>query len=165
MERFVLAADRIGRSRNRKVQTHRHYGKTDGVACWERVVGTSREGAGFVERVPLLVHPLSTRMRAVSGCLERWRKEKPYTAEILNSRVAVIAGTSSCHMAISRDPRFIPGVWGPYFSAMIPDLWLTEAGQSATGAVIDHIIYTHGVYPEAKKASGFRRSLNLRFSQ
>jgi len=73
------------------------------------------------------------------------------THEVLNSRVAVIAGTSSCHMAVSREPRFIPGVWGPYFSAMIPGLWLTEAGQSATGAVLDHIIYTHGAYPEAKR--------------
>jgi FGGY-family pentulose kinase len=54
-------------------------------------------------------------------------------------------------MAVSTDPRFIEGVWGPYFSAMIPGLWLTEAGQSATGAVLDHIIYTHGAYPEAKK--------------
>jgi D-ribulokinase len=85
------------------------------------------------------------------GVLGAVEKGETLTAEILNSRVAVIAGTSSCHMAISRDPRFIPGVWGPYFSAMIPDLWLTEAGQSATGAVIDHIIFTHGVYPEAKK--------------
>ena len=85
------------------------------------------------------------------GVLGAVEEGETLTAEILNSRVAVIAGTSSCHMAISREPRFIPGVWGPYFSAMIPDLWLTEAGQSATGAVIDHIIYTHGVYPEAKK--------------
>jgi FGGY-family pentulose kinase len=73
------------------------------------------------------------------------------TPESLNSRVAVIAGTSSCHMAVSSEPRYIEGVWGPYFSAMIPGLWLTEAGQSATGAVLDHIIYTHGAYPEAKK--------------
>ena len=78
-------------------------------------------------------------------------KGETLTPEVLNSRVAFIAGTSSCHMAVSRTPRFIPGVWGPYFSAMIPGLWLTEAGQSATGAVVDHIIYTHGAYLEAKK--------------
>ena len=40
-------------------------------------------------------------------------------------------------------PTFVPGVWGPYFSAMLPGLWLNEGGQSATGALIDHIITTH----------------------
>lgn len=58
-------------------------------------------------------------------------------------RIALIGGTSSCHMAVSREPRFIPGVWGPYFSAMVPGLWLTEGGQSATGALIDHVIDVH----------------------
>lgn len=58
----------------------------------------------------------------------------------LENRIALIGGTSSCHMAVSRQPRFIDGVWGPYYSAMIPDMWLTEGGQSATGALIDHII-------------------------
>src|SRR5262249_51097914 len=32
-----------------------------------------------------------------------------------NQRLALIGGTSSCHMAVSQEPRFIPGVWGPYF--------------------------------------------------
>lgn len=61
----------------------------------------------------------------------------------LGRRVALIGGTSSCHMAVSREPRFVPGVWGPYASAMIPGLWLTEGGQSATGALIDHVIFSH----------------------
>jgi FGGY-family pentulose kinase len=65
------------------------------------------------------------------------------TAAALNRRLALIGGTSSCHMAVSQKPRFIPGIWGPYFSAMIPGLWLTEGGQSATGALIDHAIYSH----------------------
>jgi len=58
-------------------------------------------------------------------------------------RVALIGGTSSCHMAVSSQPRFIPGVWGPYYSAMVPGMWLTEGGQSATGSLIDHIIFSH----------------------
>lgn len=61
----------------------------------------------------------------------------------LEHRLALISGTSSCHMAVSRAPRYVPGVWGPYYSAMIPGLWLTEGGQSATGALIDHIIQSH----------------------
>jgi FGGY-family pentulose kinase len=64
-------------------------------------------------------------------------------AEMLEQRVALIGGTSSCHMAVSREPAFVPGIWGPYFSAMVPGLWLTEGGQSATGALIDHVIGTH----------------------
>ena len=61
----------------------------------------------------------------------------------MERRLALIGGTSSCHMAVAGEPRFIPGGWGPYFSAMIPDLWLNEGGQSATGALIDHVIFSH----------------------
>ncbi len=66
----------------------------------------------------------------------------------MEERLALIGGTSTCHMASSREPRFVPGVWGPYASAMIPGLWLTEGGQSATGALIDHVIQTHARGPE-----------------
>lgn len=65
------------------------------------------------------------------------------TSQEMEHRLALIGGTSSCHMAVSREPRFIDGVWGPYFGAMIPGLWLTEGGQSATGALVDHVIYSH----------------------
>jgi FGGY-family pentulose kinase len=66
----------------------------------------------------------------------------------LERRLALIGGTSTCHMAVSREPRFVPGVWGPYGSAMVPGMWLTEGGQSATGALIDHTITSHARGPE-----------------
>jgi FGGY-family pentulose kinase len=59
-----------------------------------------------------------------------------------DEKIALIGGTSSCHMAVSPEPRFIDGVWGPYFSAMLPGMWLNEGGQSATGALIDHMIFS-----------------------
>ena len=65
------------------------------------------------------------------------------TPKSLETRLALIGGTSSCHMAVSASPHFIRGIWGPYFSAMIPGFWLTEGGQSATGALIDHVISSH----------------------
>ncbi|NUW72747.1 FGGY-family carbohydrate kinase [Vibrio mediterranei] len=67
-----------------------------------------------------------------------------------NKRLALIGGTSSCHMAASKTARFIDGVWGAYFGAMIPDYWLNEGGQSATGALIDHIITSHPLYQSVK---------------
>lgn len=75
----------------------------------------------------------------------------------LRSRLALIGGTSSCHMAVSREPSFVPGVWGPYYAAMVPGLWLTEGGQSATGSLIDHVITSHAAFAAAEaqaRASG-----------
>lgn len=63
-------------------------------------------------------------------------------------RLAVIAGTSTCHMLANENSIFTPGVWGPYFSAMVPGMWLSEAGQSAAGALVHHVISTHPAYPK-----------------
>jgi FGGY-family pentulose kinase len=88
----------------------------------------------------------------------------------LETRVALIGGTSTCHMAVSRGPRFVPGVWGPYRSAMVPGMWLTEGGQSATGALIDYTIQSHAraaeLAAEAKaKATTVYALLNARLDQ
>ena len=68
----------------------------------------------------------------------------------LDERMALICGSSSCHMAVSREERFVPGVWGPYFSAMVPGLWLAEGGQSATGTLVDRIVYEHARGPDLR---------------
>jgi len=55
-------------------------------------------------------------------------------------RVALVLGTSACCMAVSDEPRFIPGLWGPHYSAVTPGQWLDEGGQSAFGAAIDRLM-------------------------
>lgn len=67
------------------------------------------------------------------------------------TRMAYVFGTSACTMASSREPIFIPGVWGPYFAAMAPDLWLSEGGQSGAGAAIEQLIGFHPATPEAQQ--------------
>ena len=61
-------------------------------------------------------------------------------------RLALILGTSSSCMALSREPRFVEGVWGPHFSALLPGLWLIDGGQSAFGAAIDHGLRLHPAF-------------------
>ena len=43
-------------------------------------------------------------------------------AENIGRHLALIAGTSSCVMAMSPQPRPFPGVWGPYYGAALPEL-------------------------------------------
>ncbi|KAK5644725.1 hypothetical protein RI129_006025 [Pyrocoelia pectoralis] len=71
-----------------------------------------------------------------------------------HTRLGLICGTSTCHMAVSHAPIFTPGVWGPYYSAMIPGMWLNEGGQSATGKLLDHIIESHPAYVSIKTKIG-----------
>lgn len=68
-------------------------------------------------------------------------------------RLAYIMGTSACIMATTKEPCFVPGVWGPYYSGMVPDLWLNEGGQSAAGAAIDHLLKSHPGFGEASAAA------------
>jgi len=65
------------------------------------------------------------------------------------TRLAAVAGTSTCHLAMSEKPVFVNGVWGPYRDVLIPDFWLAEGGQSATGELLKHVIETHPAFQEA----------------
>ncbi|EKV15894.1 FGGY-family carbohydrate kinase, putative [Penicillium digitatum] len=65
------------------------------------------------------------------------------------SRLAAVAGTSTCHLAMSPDPVFVDGVWGPYRDIILPGYWMAEGGQSATGELLKHVIETHPAFNQA----------------
>lgn len=90
-----------------------------------------------------------------------------FTSDVdtIDRHLALIAGTSSCVMALSAEDRPTSGVWGPYFGAVLPRVWLNEGGQSATGALLDHIIRWHGAGGEPtpeKHLAICRRVMELR---
>ena len=65
------------------------------------------------------------------------------------TRLAAVAGTSTCHIAMSPKPVFVPGVWGPYRDVLIPEYWMAEGGQSATGELLKHVLETHPAFNQA----------------
>ncbi|MGV3553310.1 FGGY-family carbohydrate kinase [Rhizobium sp.] len=77
------------------------------------------------------------------------------------SRMAYVFGTSACTMTTTREPAFVPGVWGPYFQAMVPGFWLSEGGQSAAGAAIDHLVRMH---PASRDAATLAEAAGLTLS-
>uniref|UniRef100_A0A3Q1IDX6 FGGY carbohydrate kinase domain-containing protein n=1 Tax=Anabas testudineus TaxID=64144 RepID=A0A3Q1IDX6_ANATE len=83
----------------------------------------------------------------------------PCEDQPITSRMAMICGTSTCHMAISEQPLFVPGVWGPCLSAMVPGLWLNEGGQSATGRLIDHMVKGHAAYTQLQEQARHRSNI------
>lgn len=72
------------------------------------------------------------------------------------SRMGYVMGTSACTMVSSADPLFVSGVWGPYYSAMFPGLWLLEGGQSAAGAAIAALVEWHPAAEEGRAAAAAR---------
>ena len=72
-------------------------------------------------------------------------------AEDAAACLGYVFGTSSCTMTTTAEPKFVPGVWGPYFSAMVPGMWLNEGGQSAAGAAIDQLLSLHPYADQATK--------------
>ncbi|KAJ6644432.1 FGGY carbohydrate kinase domain-containing protein [Pseudolycoriella hygida] len=74
----------------------------------------------------------------------------------LTSKMALICGTSSCHMSVTSESIWANGVWGPYEGAIFPNKFLHEGGQSATGILLDFVLKNHPAYEKALRKAGER---------
>ncbi|CAF1270476.1 unnamed protein product [Rotaria sordida] len=101
--------------------------------------------------LPEGIHVGSPLIDAYAGALGGLACKSPIADAHLTERLVIVAGTSSCFMACSEKAVFVPGVWGPHYNVLIPNLWLSEGGQSAAGKSIDHIIQIHPAYNELKQ--------------
>jgi ribulose kinase len=51
-------------------------------------------------------------------------------------RMALVMGSSTCHLALCAEGLFESHVWGPYPDCLLPDTWVLEGGQTATGSIV-----------------------------
>jgi D-ribulokinase len=110
------------------------------------LTGPAASDLGLLEGTPVGASLIDAHAGGVGTIGGRERSAEPVD---VCRRLAYIMGTSACIMATTSEPCFVPGVWGPYYSGMVPGFWLNEGGQSAAGAAIDHLIRTHPAYNEA----------------
>jgi len=101
---------------------------------------------GLTERTQVAVGIIDAHAGAIGLLGAVWSGQSEPDEALMERAMALIGGTSSCLMALSREPRFVPGVWGPYYGAVLPTLWLNEGGQSAAGALIDYTLQHHAQY-------------------
>lgn len=142
-------------------QAARELGLEEGTPVAVGIIDAHSGGVGVLgmqvpDTAPSARNSGREKMKKAAGAAKKARAiggpELPKSAATtFDDVVCLIGGTSSCHMAVSPKARFVRGVWGPYYSAMIPDWWLNEGGQSAVGSLIDYVIETHPRYNDAKK--------------
>ena len=117
-----------------------------GTALGTGLTGSAARDLGLLEGTPVGASLIDAHAGGVGTIGGRVKSQE--TVDVCG-RLAYIMGTSACIMATTAEPRFVPGVWGPYYSGMVPGFWLNEGGQSAAGAAIDHLIRSHAAYNEA----------------
>jgi D-ribulokinase len=121
-----------------------------GTALGAGLTESAAHELGLLEGTPVGASLIDAHAGGVGTIGGRAKSAEPVD---VRRRLAYIMGTSACIMATTSEPRFVPGVWGPYYSGMVPGFWLNEGGQSAAGAAIDHLVKSHPAYHEAAAAA------------
>lgn len=123
------------------------------------IVGQSDPTAG--NQLGLGTHSVAVgvgMIDAMAGCLGCLATSPSDGIELsFPSRFSMICGTSTCHLVLSRTELFIPAIWGPYDGAVLPDLYLNEAGQNAVGPILDWLITSQAAdIPQLKVKNKFK---------
>jgi len=104
-------------------------------------------GAGVIDAYAGWIGTVGAKVRLPNSNLQSGADKNDVSQAF--TRLAAVAGTSTCHLAMSQKPVFVEGVWGPYRDVLIPDYWMAEGGQSATGELLKHVLETHPAFQQA----------------
>lgn len=59
--------------------------------------------------------------------------------------MCVVMGTSFVHLAFSKQPVFLDGIWGPYNDPVVPGLFCFEGGQVSAGSITKWFLKEFGI--------------------
>lgn len=104
-------------------------------------------GSGVIDAYAGWIGTVGAKVNLSGGSIDSAKPKNDVSQAF--TRLAAVAGTSTCHLAMSEKPVFVNGVWGPYRDVLIPDYWLAEGGQSATGELLKHVVETHPAFHQA----------------
>ncbi|HBR4785335.1 TPA: FGGY-family carbohydrate kinase [Klebsiella pneumoniae] len=104
--------------------------------------------AGYLSAQAASAFGLPSQIVVASGIIDAHAGGLALVGSQPEGNLALIGGTSNCHMLVSREPIMVPGVWGPYWGAMLPDWWLSEGGQSAAGSLVEWTLRQNEAWPE-----------------
>ncbi|MBC7287249.1 MAG: hypothetical protein H5T86_04215, partial [Armatimonadetes bacterium] len=76
-------------------------------------------------------------------------------------RMALVMGSSTCHMALCDRAIFESHVWGPYPDALLEGTWVLEGGQTATGSIVDWLADNFGYREELEAQRAGRNRFEL----
>lgn len=93
------------------------------------------ERVGFIRPELCEKYGFSRDMEVVQGGIDAHMAM--FGLDVLRpGKVGIIMGTSFVHLCLSEEKPDMPGIWGPYDSAVLDHMWLLEGGQiSASGLV------------------------------
>ncbi|CAG0886080.1 unnamed protein product [Darwinula stevensoni] len=127
--------------------------KTPGSQLGAGLTKKAAEELGLRPGIPVGASAIDAHAGGI-GLLAAVPSSLSHSTNGLPHRLALICGSSTCLMALSKEPLFVHGVWGPYANAMVPGYWLSEGGQSATGMLLDHIIRSHPAHQHLLSENG-----------
>lgn len=112
--------------------------------------------AGFLSKEAAAELQLSTQcaiaspmIDAYAGCLWSLGAQNDVLRErapLVEQRVNMVAGTSTCFLQLSREPVYVHGVWGPFRDAVAEGFHVTEGGQSVSGKLLENCIHRHASF-------------------
>jgi FGGY-family pentulose kinase len=110
------------------------------------IAARTKVGVSMIDAHAGGVGAISIAMGYVHAINAEKRVEHGLTEIVAENILVLVSGTSACLMSTSKQAVFVEGVWGPYYSAMVPQMWLNEAGQSLCGKLVDTVVESHPEY-------------------